>query len=69
MPDGVQGVYSFPSTSPLMSVPGGCITFSRLDIAPGGGVVGSVDCDLGGVSYNNEQVSAHISGTFSSTFP
>jgi hypothetical protein len=64
-----QGVYSFPSTNPPMNASGGCITFSRLDIAPGGGVAGSIDCDLGGISYTNEGVPAHITGTFSSTFP
>jgi hypothetical protein len=64
-----QGKYSFPSTAPAMNASGGCITFSRLDMASGGGIAGAVDCELAGIGYNNEQVTAHVTGTFSSTFP
>ena len=64
-----QGVYAYPNGVNWMNVgPGICFTFSEFNFAAGGGVSGSLDCDLMGSGVNNAQVAAHITGTFSSIF-
>jgi hypothetical protein len=64
-----QGVYGYANGVNWMNVsPGACVTFSRLEMAPGGGVTASVDCDLMGSGVNNDKTGAHLSGTFSAQF-
>jgi len=64
-----QGEYAYPNALSWMNVaPGVCFTFPELNLVSGGGVSGSLDCELMGASANNLQVSAHITGTFSSSF-
>ena len=64
-----QTNYHYAPGGAVNIVPGACVTFSSIDLAAGGGVSGSVDCDFMGSGVGSEQVAAHLSGTFSSLFP
>ena len=64
-----QGVFGYSTGASMNVQPGACVTFSSLDLSPGAVVSGSVDCDMKGSGVNNDQVTPHISGTFSGQFP
>jgi hypothetical protein len=63
-----QGVYGFASGPSMNVQPGACVTFASLDLSPGAPVSATVDCDLRGSGVNNDQVFAHITGSFSGVF-
>lgn len=62
-----QGVFSLVNGSVNIG-PGSCITLSSVDLAAGGGVSGTFDCDLVGQGVDNDQTTAHVAGTFSGLF-
>jgi len=61
-----QGVFSGSATN---IGPGSCIMLSSVDLASGGGVSGTFDCDLQGQGVDNDQTTVHVTGTFSGLFP
>jgi hypothetical protein len=64
-----QGTFSGLNGSGATNItPGSCITYSRFDLVTGGGIAGSIDCDLMGKGAINDGM-LHVSGTFSSLFP
>jgi hypothetical protein len=62
-----QGVYALASSVNIE--PGSCITLSSVDLESGGGMSGVFDCDLVGQGVDNDQTTAHVTGTFSGLFP
>ena len=58
-----QGVFSGLTNI----APGSCITYSRFDLVNGGGIAGSIDCDLMGKGAVNDGI-VHVTGTFSALF-
>jgi hypothetical protein len=62
-----QGVFSIAGGAVNIG-PGACITISSVDLASGGGMSGTYDCDLVGQGVDNDQTTAHVTGSFSGLF-
>jgi hypothetical protein len=66
-PETYQGGYALGSGSVNIG-PGSCVTLSSVDLESGGGMSGTFDCDLIGQGVDNDQMTAHVTGTFSGLF-